>query len=145
MRSGFEDLDLDRLRRRRSEKWRLHPPDVLPAFIAEMDYDLAEPVLAALREALDLGDCGYAALLALATEPGDGVVIKWPPPSPDSSGWSGSLQVEGQALQAAQGGPGRAVDRRAGRPQPGEAAQQPGEQRLALHARQVGAQAVVRP
>ena len=60
MGDGFEDLDLDRLRRRRSEKWRLHPPDVLPAFIAEMDYDLAEPVLAALRSALDLSDCGYA-------------------------------------------------------------------------------------
>ncbi len=41
MRQGFEDLDLDRLRRRRSEKWRAFPPDVLPAFIAEMDYDLA--------------------------------------------------------------------------------------------------------
>src|SRR5437763_14526475 len=62
MHNGFDDLDLDRLRRRRSEKWRLHPPDVLPAFIAEMDYDLAEPVVAALRTALDLGDCGYAAL-----------------------------------------------------------------------------------
>ena len=60
MRNGFEDLDLDRLRRRRSEKWRLHPPDVLPAYIAEMDYDLAEPVLAALRAAIDLSDCGYA-------------------------------------------------------------------------------------
>ena len=59
---GFEDLDLGRLRRRRSEKWRLFPPDVLPAFIAEMDYDLAEPVLAALREAVGLSDCGYAAL-----------------------------------------------------------------------------------
>jgi cysteine-S-conjugate beta-lyase len=45
MRNGFEDLDLDRLRRRQSEKWRAHPPDVLPAFVAEMDYDLAEPVL----------------------------------------------------------------------------------------------------
>ena len=115
MRNGFEDLDLDRLRRRRSEKWRLHPPDVLPAFIAEMDYDLAEPVLAALRAATDLSDCGYAiadglgetfaafaaarhgwavdpgrvhlvpdvmagvdAILALATEPGDGVVINPP-------------------------------------------------------------------
>jgi len=33
---------------------------VLPAFIAEMDYDLAEPVAAALRAAVDLGDCGYA-------------------------------------------------------------------------------------
>lgn len=60
MRNGFEDLDLDRLRRRRSEKWRAHPPDVLPAFVAEMDYDLAEPVLAALRSAVDLSDCGYA-------------------------------------------------------------------------------------
>jgi cysteine-S-conjugate beta-lyase len=58
----FEDLDLDRLRRRRSEKWQLFPPDVLPAFIAEMDYDLAEPVLAALRELVSLSDCGYAAL-----------------------------------------------------------------------------------
>ena len=53
MGNSFEDLDLDRLRRRRSEKWRMHPPDVLPAFIAEMDYDLAEPVLAALRSAIE--------------------------------------------------------------------------------------------
>jgi cystathionine beta-lyase len=60
MGNSFEDLDLDRLRRRRSEKWRLHPPDVLPAFIAEMDYDLADPVLAALRSAVELSDCGYA-------------------------------------------------------------------------------------
>jgi cystathionine beta-lyase len=115
MGNGFEDLDLDRLRRRRSEKWRLFPPDVLPAFIAEMDYDLAEPVAETLREAISLGDCGYAArpgigpaftefararhdwtvdpdrvhlipdvmagvdaLLNLATEPGDGVVINTP-------------------------------------------------------------------
>jgi cystathionine beta-lyase len=60
MRNGFEQLDLDRLRRRRSAKWQLHPPDVLPAFIAEMDYDLAGPVLAALRSAIELSDCGYA-------------------------------------------------------------------------------------
>src|SRR6516162_4655081 len=60
MGNSFEDLNLDRLRRRRSDKWRRHPPDVLPAFIAEMDYDLAEPVLAALRGAIDLSDCGYA-------------------------------------------------------------------------------------
>src|SRR5882757_1065989 len=97
MHNGFEDLDLDRLRRRRSEKWQLHPPDVVPA---------------ALRAAVDRSDCGYAtlggigetfaafaaarhgwtvdpgrvhlvpdvmagfdAIVALATEPGDGVVI----------------------------------------------------------------------
>ncbi len=112
---GFEDLDLERLRRRRSEKWRAFPPDVLPAFVAEMDYDLADPVKAALRSALDLDDCGYANpagvgesfarfaaarhgwtvdpgmvhlvpdvmagvdyILALATEPGDGIVINTP-------------------------------------------------------------------
>src|SRR5580693_4218060 len=65
MRNGFEDLDLDRLRRRQSEKWRAHPPDVLPAFVAEMDYDLAEPVLAALRAAIDFSDCGYATPIGL--------------------------------------------------------------------------------
>ena len=57
---GFEDLDLAKLQRRRSHKWRLHPPDILPAFIAEMDYDLPEPVRAALRTAIDDSDCGYA-------------------------------------------------------------------------------------
>lgn len=60
MRGDFEDLDLERLRRRQSEKWRAYPRDVLPAFIAEMDYDLAEPVRQALRAAVDLDDCGYA-------------------------------------------------------------------------------------
>jgi cystathionine beta-lyase len=81
MHNGFEDLDLDRLRRRRSEKWRLHPPDVLPAFIAEMDYDLAEPLLAALREAVGLSDCGYAAL--------DGIGETSPPsPRPGTTGRS---------------------------------------------------------
>ncbi len=60
MRNGFEDLDLDVLRQRRSEKWRKYPAEVLPAFIAEMDYDLAEPVLDAIRSALDRMDCGYA-------------------------------------------------------------------------------------
>src|SRR6202161_317569 len=58
MHNGFADLA--QLRRRRSEKWRASPPDVLPAFIAEMDYALAEPVVAVLRSAIDLGDCGYA-------------------------------------------------------------------------------------
>jgi cystathionine beta-lyase len=48
------------LRRRRSEKWRAFPADVLPAFVAEMDFALAPPVAAALVEAIELGDCGYA-------------------------------------------------------------------------------------
>jgi cystathionine beta-lyase len=55
----FDDLDLDRLRRRRSAKWRRYPPDVVPAWIAEMDLPLAAPIVAALRAAVDAGETGY--------------------------------------------------------------------------------------
>jgi cystathionine beta-lyase len=41
-------------------KWRAHPDDVLPLWVAEMDVPLADPVAAALRRAVDLGDTGYA-------------------------------------------------------------------------------------
>ena len=58
--NAFEGLDLDVLATRRSHKWRRYPADVLPAFVAEMDYDLAGPVTAALRAAVDRQDCGYA-------------------------------------------------------------------------------------
>ncbi|MEV4343138.1 aminotransferase class I/II-fold pyridoxal phosphate-dependent enzyme [Actinoplanes sp. NPDC049596] len=51
---------LAELRRRRSEKWRAFPDDVLPLFVAEMDYDLAPPVTAAISEAVRNGDLGYA-------------------------------------------------------------------------------------
>jgi cystathionine beta-lyase len=43
---------LTALRQRRSHKWRAYPPDVLPAFVAEMDFDLAEPIIAAVTSAL---------------------------------------------------------------------------------------------
>jgi cysteine-S-conjugate beta-lyase len=50
---------LDQLRKRTSLKWRAYPPDVLPAFVAEMDFDLAEPIVAAATAAIAAGDCGY--------------------------------------------------------------------------------------
>jgi cystathionine beta-lyase len=53
----FPSIDL--LRRRRSSKWVKHPPDVLPAFVAELDVSLATPVREALVEAIELGDVGY--------------------------------------------------------------------------------------
>jgi cystathionine beta-lyase len=53
------DCSLDGLRRRRSWKWTEYPPDVLPAWVAEMDFDLAEPIKDAVREAITAGDCGY--------------------------------------------------------------------------------------
>jgi len=49
----------DYLRARRSEKWSAYPEDVLPAWVAEMDFPLAPPVREALHRAVDLGDLGY--------------------------------------------------------------------------------------
>lgn len=51
---------LDILRTRTSEKWREYPPDVLPLFVAEMDFELAEPVAEALTAAIRRSDIGYA-------------------------------------------------------------------------------------
>ena len=42
-------------------KWSLYGPDVLAAWVAEMDYDVAPPVRAALLAAIDREDFGYAA------------------------------------------------------------------------------------
>jgi cystathionine beta-lyase len=53
------DCSLDTLRRRRSWKWTEYPPDVIPAWVAEMDFDLAEPIKDAVREAIGASDCGY--------------------------------------------------------------------------------------
>lgn len=56
----YDDLDLDELRQRHSVKWREHPPDVLPAWVAEMDFPLAAPVAEAIRASLSRGgDLGY--------------------------------------------------------------------------------------
>ncbi|MDX2939387.1 MalY/PatB family protein [Streptomyces ipomoeae] len=55
----LEELKLDQLRTRRSMKWRTHPADVLPLWVAEMDVRLAAPIAAALHEAVETGDTGY--------------------------------------------------------------------------------------
>jgi cystathionine beta-lyase len=56
----FDAIDEAALRRRRSAKWALFPPDVLPAWVAEMDYPLADPIREALHRSIDDGDAGYA-------------------------------------------------------------------------------------
>ena len=53
---------LAELARRKSHKWRTYPPEVLPAFVAEMDFTVAEPISAAVRAALAIGDTGYPEL-----------------------------------------------------------------------------------
>jgi len=47
------------LRERTGEKWREYPPDVLPLWVADMDYPVAEPIRRRLQRALDVGDTGY--------------------------------------------------------------------------------------
>jgi cystathionine beta-lyase len=59
-------LTLDRLRRRTSMKWRTHPAEVLPLWVAEMDVPLARPVVRAVTDAMELGDTGYPAGTAYA-------------------------------------------------------------------------------
>jgi cystathionine beta-lyase len=56
----FDGISLEALRRRQSAKWRAYPDDVLPAWVAEMDFALAAPVKQALLATVGLDDCGYA-------------------------------------------------------------------------------------
>ncbi|MEV6829420.1 aminotransferase class I/II-fold pyridoxal phosphate-dependent enzyme [Amycolatopsis sp. NPDC051102] len=55
----FDRLDERTLRFRPGVKWSSPAPDVLPASIADMDFPVAEPILASVRGYLDLGDLGY--------------------------------------------------------------------------------------
>src|SRR5881628_2075415 len=54
--------DFDRLidrRRTDSQKWQTYGPDVLPLWIADMDFQSPEPVIRALRERVEHGVFGY--------------------------------------------------------------------------------------
>ncbi|MCH5671250.1 MalY/PatB family protein [Streptomyces gilvus] len=82
-------LSLDRLRRRTSMKWRTHPADVLPLWVAEMDVPLAEPIVRAVTDALALGDTGYPAGTAYAEALAAFADKRW--------GWDG-LAVERTAI-----------------------------------------------
>lgn len=59
MRTGFDDVDLERLRRRQTVKWTLHGPEVLAAWVAEMDFDIGPAVRSALLAAIEREDLGY--------------------------------------------------------------------------------------
>ena len=49
------------LRARTSEKWTAFPPEVLPLFVAEMDYPLAPVVAQAIVDRVRASDTGYVA------------------------------------------------------------------------------------
>ncbi|PBC80697.1 cystathione beta-lyase [Streptomyces sp. 2224.1] len=82
-------LSLDALRRRTSMKWRTYPDDVLPLWVAEMDVPLAEPVAAAITEAVALGDTGYPTGTAYARALAGFARTRW--------GWDG-LVVDRTAI-----------------------------------------------
>jgi len=52
-------LSSDELRARTGGKWRMFPPDVLPAFVAEMDFKVAPAIQAAIKRFSDQQDYGY--------------------------------------------------------------------------------------
>ncbi|MGV9356793.1 MalY/PatB family protein [Streptomyces misionensis] len=82
-------LDLERLRRRTSMKWRTYPEDVLPLWVAEMDVPLAPAVVRALTDVLALGDTGYPAGTAYAEALAGFAARRW--------GWDG-IAVERTAI-----------------------------------------------
>lgn len=57
--ASFE-LDYDFLRSRRGNKWNRYPKDVIPAWVADMDFTIAEPVQKALEKLIvEEHDFGY--------------------------------------------------------------------------------------
>jgi cystathionine beta-lyase len=73
----LEELTLQQLQLRTSMKWRAHPADVLPLWVAEMDVKLPPTVADALRTAIDLGDTGYPSGTALAEAVGEFASRRW--------------------------------------------------------------------
>jgi cystathionine beta-lyase len=57
--SAFDRITIDELRRRGGIKWTYAGPDVLGAFVAEMDFGTAPAVEAALQDVIGRRDFGY--------------------------------------------------------------------------------------
>jgi cystathionine beta-lyase len=56
---GFDDVTDEQLRERADLNWALAPPDVLPAWVAEMDYATCPVVDEAVGDAVRVGRFGY--------------------------------------------------------------------------------------
>lgn len=53
------EMSQQALQARRNSKWNHHGPDVLPAFVAEMDFLVARPIQSAIERIVREGDYGY--------------------------------------------------------------------------------------
>lgn len=56
---SFDDLDIEQLRRRRGKKWQTFAADVLPAWVADMDFPPAPVIQQRLQQIISDGDLGY--------------------------------------------------------------------------------------
>ena len=54
------ELSQPALQARRSAKWNQYDADVLPAFVADMDFSVAAPIQAAIERIVRDRDYGYA-------------------------------------------------------------------------------------
>jgi cystathionine beta-lyase len=59
--SGATDFDIATLRARRTNKWHKFPADVLPAWVADMDFGVAPSIAAAMTRLTQDQEYGYAA------------------------------------------------------------------------------------
>ena len=62
----LHSLTAEQLRARRSAKWSHYPPDVLPMWVAEMDFPIAGPVREAVERAARDESFGYPAQPVMA-------------------------------------------------------------------------------
>ncbi|HWF68364.1 MAG TPA: pyridoxal phosphate-dependent aminotransferase, partial [Mycobacterium sp.] len=58
--TAFDQLTPAQLRQRRTIKWNLFAPDVLPLWVAEMDFPTAPAVLEGIRTCVANEEFGYA-------------------------------------------------------------------------------------
>ena len=59
--TGATDFDIATMRARRTNKWHKFPPDVLPAWVADMDFGIAPSIADALARLTRDQEYGYAA------------------------------------------------------------------------------------
>lgn len=86
----LEELTLDDLRRRTSQKWQAHGGDLLPLWVGEMDVRLAPQIEDALHRAIRDGDTGYTANRGYAEAVGAFAAERW--------GWSSFPVTDARVL-----------------------------------------------
>lgn len=80
------ELTEAQLRQRRNEKWSQYPADVLPAWVAEMDFAVAPAIQAILQRVVEQQDYGYPAR-GTSAEPHDALAAAFSGRMQRLTGW----------------------------------------------------------